>query len=101
MKEVIAVELGIYNGKAGPIRQRVGSRFWIEDHEEFPWCKPVAEVEPAAVAGPFEPEISMGQAGTQKPVSLMEALAKRGPGRPKKMEPPTERNLDVITKQGA
>lgn len=99
MKEVIAVELGVYNSKAGPVRQRVGSKFWIEDHEEFPWAKPVGEVEPVAVAGPFDQEVTLGQAGTQKPVSLMDALApKRGPGRPKNQEKTEARNLDVLTK---
>ncbi|MCK9565892.1 MAG: hypothetical protein M0Q43_07580 [Methanothrix sp.] len=90
MKEVIASERGIWKD----IRRAKDSTFWVEDDVVATWFH---ELAPGTVVEPKqsvpEPEMTYGQLG-QKPVSLAEALTKKGPGRPKKEE---GRKMDVIT----
>lgn len=91
MKEVIALERGIWND----IRRAKDAKFYVEDDATSTWFVPTAGLNiPEAKNENESQEKTYGEMG-EKPVSLQQALSRRG--RKKVEEPPApQRNLNVL-----
>lgn len=93
MKEVIALELGVYKDT----RQRKNSRFFVEDVETADWYKPYKG---EGVATPVTQRQTLAEfAESSRNADRISGGTQSVPtNKNKKIEKPETRNLDVLTK---